>query len=409
MTGERKKLLIVGFSKNQGHRCIEQAKRRDLHISILETKQFFTNNREVTKGADILLPMPGKTIPEIQTWLASANLANDFSYIFTFDELSVEATALIAKHLGLAANTPEAIATVKDKYKLRRALAKAGLEQPPIQKCSTIEEARSFFKQEMNGNAAIIKPRIGLGSEGVSLVRNENDILPAYQNLSEHDKTDFLIEGFVKGAEYSVEGVFVEKQPIFFGITEKQLLNGTFIECGHIFPAPLIAATTRKILDAAKKALHATGLTHGLFHMELWVTEAGVVLGEIHARPGGGFIHWLSELSTGIETYGSAIDDLMGKNALDKAFFNRKIFGIRYLQVKPGKVTNIASVSDIKTMASCIYLHCPLVVGEIVKPIQNWREREKIGYIIATGKSYDDFNLNIAEIQNALAIKTIPI
>lgn len=414
MTSERKKLLIVGFSKNQGYRCIEQAKCRNLHISILETEQFFANNSEVTKEADVLIPIPSKSITEIQAWLALGNLANDFNYIFTFDELSVEATALIAKYLGLAANTPEAIATVKDKYKLRCALSQAGLQQPRIQKCSTIEDARMFFKQDMKEKPAIIKPRIGFGSEGVSLVKKENDIWPAYQNLSEYDKTDFLIEGFVNGAEYSVEGVFADKQPIFFGITEKQLLNNsTFIEGGHTFPAPLMSGVETQILTAAKKALNATGLTHGLFHMELWVTEAGVVLGEIHARPGGGFIHWLSELSTGVETYGSAIDDLIEKNALGKSLLqeniNRKIFGIRYLQVNPGKVANIGSVSDIKNIPSCIYLHCPLVVGEIVKPIQNWREREKIGYIIATGKSYHDLDLNIAQIQNALAIKTIPI
>jgi hypothetical protein len=60
---------------------------------------------------------------------------------------------------------------------------------------------------------------------------------------------------------------------------------------GHTLPAELPEADGARIRACVEAALRALELRVGAFHVEPWLTQDTVVLGEVHGRYGGDWIH----------------------------------------------------------------------------------------------------------------------
>ncbi|MDX7986329.1 ATP-grasp domain-containing protein [Xenorhabdus sp. 12] len=408
-------VLLVGCPINQASRCISQAKSRGLQVVVLETAELIEKGLTVLSAADQIIAMPSKAVVHVKKWLEGQPEFPKIDHILTFSEYAVEATALIAQHLNIPWNTPDNIRVIKDKFLLRNKLKEKGINQPDIAACSTIQEAIHFLEQSGSQGPWIVKPRIGLGSEGVSIVRQKSDLQAAFENLSQEDRQAFLIEEYVVGQEYSVEGVLISGEAQFFGITKKILIdNDTFIECGHIIPAPISKNLAQKIYAEVRKAIDAVELRYGLFHVEFWVNENAITLGEIHARPGGGFINWMTELVTDIETYGIALDDLRGQVTPppatwpSNAYVFSKSAGINYLQPAPGIIEQMGDLESIRQHPHCVRLHCTLRAGDTVPEVTSWKDLESIGYLIVTGENSAQVEQLLRHFQKEAAIITKP-
>ena len=120
-----------------------------------------------------------------------------------------------------------------------------------------------------------------MGSAGVGVVRGPMDAARAYAALPERHRSDFLIEEFQPGTEYSAEGVFVEAQPQVITLTTKHLMEEAdcFIERGHVIPALLPEPVSRRARQVVEAALRALGLVYGVFHVEFWIDGDRIVLG----------------------------------------------------------------------------------------------------------------------------------
>src|SRR5262249_29206430 len=106
---------------------------------------------------------------------------------------------------------------------------------------------------------------------------------------------DVLIEEFQTGEEFSAEGVFVHGVPRLLAVTAK-LTTGAphFIELGQAMPAASVRPET--VAATLERALPALGLGWGAFHVEFWAQDDGqLVLGEVHVRPGGDYIHVMAQ------------------------------------------------------------------------------------------------------------------
>lgn len=104
-------------------------------------------------------------------------------------------------------------------------------------------------------------------------------------------RTEYLLEAFADGREFSVELALVDGTVRFSGVTEKWVTSPpSFVEIGHVFPARLPARQRQALLDAARSATQALGLDTGVFHIELRWTSTGPRIIETNPRPGGDHI-----------------------------------------------------------------------------------------------------------------------
>lgn len=135
-----------------------------------------------------------------------------------------------------------------------------------------------------------------------------------------------LVEGYVPGLEYALEGVMEQGALRVLAIFAKpDPLDGPcFEETIYVTPPSLPDATERAIASTIASAALAMGLHHGPIHAECRVNEFGVFVLEIAARPIGGLcaraLRFVRLASSGAEpraTTGSlTLEELLVRHAL---------------------------------------------------------------------------------------------
>jgi hypothetical protein len=149
---------------------------------------------------------------------------------------------------------------------------------------------------------AVIKPAGLSGSRGVIRADSAADLERAFRRVAAllarpeiraqrtGAEADLLIEQFIEGAEYAVEGLLTAGAFTPIAIFDKpDPLDGPFFEeTIYVTPSAAPASVQADILLAIERAALALGLRHGPVHAECRVNARGVFVLEVAARPIGG-------------------------------------------------------------------------------------------------------------------------
>jgi hypothetical protein len=208
--------------------------------------------------------------------------------------------AHLAAHFGLPGNPPAAAAASRDKRAARIAFRAAGLPTPAFH-VLTLENGPAGVAHGVT-YPAVIKPLALSGSRGVMRVDDSSQFAEAFERLrallhspdvrSERDPLHALalVETFIPGDEYAVEGVLTDGRFQPFAIFDKpDPLDGPFFEeTIYVTPSRQPTAVQERIVATVATAAHALGLRHGPIHAECRVNGPDVYVLEVAARPIGG-------------------------------------------------------------------------------------------------------------------------
>jgi ATP-grasp domain/L-amino acid ligase C-terminal domain 2 len=207
--------------------------------------------------------------------------------------------AYVSAALGLRGNPPWAAEASRNKQATRRAFAVAGLPTPQFQVLS-LSNPRPQPSEIVY--PVVVKPLALSGSRGViraddkealhCAIDRVGRLLQATDVAIERDPAHgyVLIETFIPGVEYAVEGVLTDGTLRVFTIFDKpDPLNGPFFEeTIYVTPSRASRETQQSIIDAVARASRALGIRHGPVHAECRVNEGGVYVLEVAVRPIGG-------------------------------------------------------------------------------------------------------------------------
>lgn len=208
----------------------------------------------------------------------------------------------IAELLGLPNKlSAESVINTQNKQNMREILTASGIPSTPSAFVSSTEDVTRFIETFNAGTKFIIKPNSGTGSEGIYEITNLNSSLDSQILSQVHYPA--LIESFIEGREFSVEGISIAGNHHIIAITEKFKHSGTYMESGHLIPARLDAKESALISEYVASCLTALKITHGLNHSEIILSQSGPVLIETHTRGGGDRIADLVKLSTGVDLF----------------------------------------------------------------------------------------------------------
>jgi ATP-grasp domain/L-amino acid ligase C-terminal domain 2/ATP-grasp N-terminal domain len=208
--------------------------------------------------------------------------------------------ARVAERLGLPGHPPAAAEVARDKERSRARLRDAGLLVP------------WFVPSPLSGDPGalvtrvdfpcVIKPVALSGSRGVMRADNVEQFLAVHARLqalmrqpeiraeqnAAHER--LLIEGFIPGREFALEGVLHHCALTVLALFDKpDPLDGPFFEeTIYVTPSSLDADTEARVIETVARAAAAIGLTHGPIHAECRVNDQGVFVLEVAARPIGG-------------------------------------------------------------------------------------------------------------------------
>ena len=212
--------------------------------------------------------------------------------------------AVLASHLasvfGLPGHPPAAAAISRNKLLTRQALRDAGLPTPWFELVS-IDAAAAPLATRVP-YPAVIKPLALAGSRGVMRVNDTAEFVAAFARLrallqlpdvriEREDAHEYaLIESFVPGSEYAIEGLLERGEMRVLAIFDKpDPLDGPFFEeTIYATPSSTDAIVQRRIVEAVMAAVRGIGLRHGPIHAECRVNGDGVHVLEVAARPIGG-------------------------------------------------------------------------------------------------------------------------
>jgi hypothetical protein len=202
--------------------------------------------------------------------------------------------------LGLPGNPPAAARASRHKLQARRLLREAGLPVPRFAAASLDDDAAALGASV--AYPVVIKPLALSGSRGVMRADDPDEfaarvarlraLLQAGDIRGERDPAHdgFLVESFVPGAEFAIEGVLTRGSFHALAIFDKpDPLDGPFFEeTIYLTPSRQAPAVRERIVETVAAAARALGLRHGPVHAECRVNETGVYVLEVAARPIGG-------------------------------------------------------------------------------------------------------------------------
>lgn len=263
---------------------------------------------------------------QLDVALATAqSLAQQFSFegVVTWAERDVELAAHIAQILHLPGTPPQAARRARNKFEMKQALAHIPGLVPLYKKGKTQEDLESAVATI--GFPSVLKPIGACASKGIFQLGSREDAIAAFallQNIAQPELdpifrqygADFLLEEYLPGPEYSVEGWVSRGEVIIGGITDKLTTDHFHLEYQHIFPSCLTSDTQCDIKAKTKQVVTALELDNCAFHLEGKLTEQGFRFIEIAARNGGDYItSYLFPLSTGVSFYENTIKVATGK------------------------------------------------------------------------------------------------
>ena len=240
-----------------------------------------------------------------------------------------------------------------------------------------------------------------MASIGVTLVRAIHGLDAALGKLDASEP--FLVETFVDGEEINVEGVMLDGRAHVLSIARKTPYDrGGFITHRLRQPAGLSRDDTAAVSDEVARAVECAGVTAGHVCVEAWLTRAGVVLGEIHARSGGGFCHLLVEQThPGTSMFGLLIDDLLGRPSAPPAQ-PVGATGVTFLRFPAGTITAIegwkAICDDDRVVA------CDLQVGVGDTVAAQFGAYTRPAVVVVAGATLDDVEAVTAELASQLIV-----
>jgi biotin carboxylase len=207
----------------------------------------------------------------------------------------------VAEKLGLYGNSMETVMKSTNKHLMRVAFEQNGDPSPK----SVLVDAQTDLESLVLSFPVIVKPTDRSGSRGIYKVENANELKCAINHsLDESFENKALIEEYVEGKEYSVEGISFGGKHHILAVTLKHT-TGTphFIEIGHMEPAPISEELYQEIVRIITHALDTLGIRNGASHSEIKIDEQqNVKIIEIGGRMGGDCIgSHLVKYSTGID------------------------------------------------------------------------------------------------------------
>jgi hypothetical protein len=305
--------------------------------------------------------------------------------------------AHVSEALGLPGNPPEAAEASRNKLATRRAFAAAGLPTPDFRVISHSEGPTHLPGLEY---PVVVKPLALSGSQGVIRADDESGLSRAIERVRrllqstdiaiERDNAhqQLLIERFIPGREYAVEGLLTNGRLRVLAIFDKpDPLDGPFFEeTIYITPSRAAETTQRAIVDAVAGAATALGLRHGPVHAECRVYGTEIYVLEVAARPIGGLCAKAIRFTAANETL-TSLEEVLLRHAvgepLDRFGAVNAARGVMMIPIpRRGVYRGVRGVDDARRVAGIDDVTMTAKPGVTLVPLPEGRSY--LGFIFAS-------------------------
>lgn len=323
-------------------------------------------------------------------------------------EYHVVIAAQTAHALNLPGHGIETVLALRNKYFMRNMLAKSNMRTPRFHLINSESDLQNAF--ELVGAPAVIKPTNLAGSLHVKKINSFSELQSAYANILKNDINEMehnaqmglMLEEYIQGKEYSIEGVINNGYIEIISITQKFLGDEPhFIEMAHIVEANLNDEKYEAISLYVKQIIETLKVNIGVFHLELRFDENGPVILEIAGRLPGDNICELIKLSKNIE-----LPELMIQSHLQEKInlssITKKYAGITFFYTPNNSYSTIENFNLLSQIKS--YFRSEIIVQPNIDINHPGTFHGRVAFAIFLSESYDIIFQSICEAQKLVKI-----
>lgn len=310
-------------------------------------------------------------------------------------DIAVPTVAYVAENLGCPTIGNEMAELFTNKFKMREFCFVNGFNSPEYKLCKTFEEAREFY--EMISKTIVVKPLDSQSSRGVFTINSIEELKEKFaisQSFSS-DKEAVILERYVSGKEFTIDGIVYEGKHYSLAISEKAHFRyNKNIASELLFSYYNDNYDYDVLREQHNKLIEKSGLPFGLTHAEYKYENGKFYLIEMAARGGGTKIASdIVPFMSGIDTYKILLESALGNIESNKYDFTisdqykKRWAVLRFLDVESnGKVIDaIEGVDEIWQLEGIKDFALEFEVGDVLERAQD--DRSRVGYFIACAES----------------------
>ena len=324
-------------------------------------------------------------------------------------DIATDVVARINKEIGAYCISTELAELFTDKSKMREFCDANSINPIPYKVCKRCDEALDFL--HIYGPKIIMKPLDSNASHGVFIIKSKEDIdnyFDEAMKFSRHSKA-VLIEKYIDGIEFTVDGIMTRNGHITLAISEKQhykhnknIANSLyFTQYNEKYDYDLLRRTNDHLISS-------TGLPFGITHVEYKYQNGVFYLIEMAARGGGNLISAIiTPFMSGIDNYDYLIKNTLNPNYnvnVNVDYNNDRTAILKFLDipVEGGIVMEINGEDYLKNEECIKSYKLNFKVGDYIQQPES--DSVRIGYYIICAETKEEFEKVTQNIESQFQI-----
>lgn len=306
--------------------------------------------------------------------------------------------AKVAEALGLPCFSMKAAVYATDKFKMKQHFIQGGVPCAFGRLIKTVEEA-----DDLN-YPLIVKPRDNSGSRGVIKCENKQQLAVAMNEAYQFTHFDsLLVEEFIEGQAYSIEGFHHDGITEVYQFTEKRCTPFPYTaELGHKQPAILTEFQKEEIRDIIRRIGDCLDFYNCPSHTELKINDRGIFVLETSPRLAGDYnASTLIPLSTGLNIEEQMLNVMLGEKVDLRSGRNEMSSAICWICLPEGIISSIDE--ELEDVANWPYVKAfgfNKKTGDTINRITNSLNR--YGYFICQAKNRKEIDIIMAKYEQKI-------
>lgn len=314
-------------------------------------------------------------------------------------DVAVTTIGYVCKELALNGVSEESSKLVTDKSLMKDAFFKGGVRTATHKTVDSIEDAKQAAVEI--GFPVMLKCVNSSGSRGVIKVSDVDEVANAFEYASSvTEKNYIVVEKFIEGYEIGLDGYIIDDNQSLFVPHDKIVYsNGkTNVPIGHIFPCQCSQELYDDILEQAKKAVKALGLSNCFFNMDILINGNEAYIIEVGARTGATCIPELISLHYNIDFYEMMLNVALG-NAINIVGDPCQASAGQLLYSEKEGVLERISYDEMED----VIVQFDVEIGEHISKFQTGNNR--IGHMIAADNTIESVLNKLKTMKNHITLE----
>jgi biotin carboxylase len=305
MSASRPITILCVSSYEKGQEFLRTCKEMGCTVLLLTVEKLRTADwpRECI---DEMFFMPNELpLAELIPAVSYAARHRHIDRIVALDEFDLENVAALREHLRLPGMGQTTLRYFRDKLSMRARAKEAGVLVPEFSHVLNYDDLREFMTRVPA--PWLLKPRSQASGIGMKKIQAQDELWPWLDQLGDQ-QSHYLLEQFIPGRVYHVDGVVSERQVLF---AEAHAYGAPPLDVSHqggVFSTrtmPRDSADVVAFKDLHQKLVTGLGLVRGVTHAEFLKShfDNRFYFIEIAARVGGAYISNVVETATGVNLW----------------------------------------------------------------------------------------------------------